>query len=575
MPAKTISHCQGKGSIPHNNREFTFKNVDPERTSDNIIYIQQPLDEAYEECFGEALARYNEKQTRADRCIDDYYTYLFNRAPKTSVATSANKQKSFYETLVQIGTMYDSGVGSSDGEIAARCLDEYMKGFKERNPNLYVFNAVLHLDEATPHLHIDYIPIGHYKRGMDTQNGIAQALREMGYGGGKDAINRWRIAERKVLENICRDYGVDVSEPKKSRGYSLTPDEYKEQLAIEKDSLIAEVYDDVAAEKDELLARVRADVEVEKEKLAKLAREFEDKTAEKLKLDDDIKRANTDIKSIKAIKESLIDSKNSLIVEVEKLEKEIAPIRELRKLKTTTEEIVLPEPQGLGKNKTVRLTPENAAILKKQANSYIANHAEIVSIRQRNIAAKKREDAVSDREKTSTNREHTITDKENALKQQEIIISRHKKEVDMLYDRQAGINEVLEHTERERDGLRKLLAEEIEKGKSLEVITATSQAHSKDLTERLRGAYESLASVIKAVGMLKYDNNDGYGIPNLTSKQAKLIDGLADYGAKWANAEGYTDLVEDIQKYIGISKGIQNIIEPPERRRERGMELGL
>ena len=48
-----------------------------------------------------------------------------------------------------------------------------MEGFRNRNPNFYVFNAVLHMDEATPHLHIDYIPVGHYKRGQDTQNGIA------------------------------------------------------------------------------------------------------------------------------------------------------------------------------------------------------------------------------------------------------------------------------------------------------------------------------------------------------------------------------------------------------------------
>ena len=253
MP-KRISHCQGKGSLTHNNREFHFKNVDPERTPDNITYVKQSLGEAYEYCFGEAVRRYNEKQSRADRRIDNYYAYLFGKAPQTSVATSANKQKSFYETLVQIGTMGDSGVGTADGELAARCLDEYIrgskesgteievggleiKGFSERNPNFYVFNAVLHMDEATPHLHIDYIPIGHYKRGMDTQNGIAQALKEMGYGGGKDAISRWRVAERKILEDICRKNGVDIAEPKKARGYSLAPDDYKVQVDEEKAGL--------------------------------------------------------------------------------------------------------------------------------------------------------------------------------------------------------------------------------------------------------------------------------------------------------------------------------------------------
>ena len=94
--------------------------------------------------------------------------------------------------------------------------------------NFFVFNAVLHVDEATPHLHIDYIPIGHYKRGVDTQNGLAQALKEMGYGEGEKAISRWRVAEYNTLTEICHKHGIEISEPKKGRGYSYTVDEYKQ-----------------------------------------------------------------------------------------------------------------------------------------------------------------------------------------------------------------------------------------------------------------------------------------------------------------------------------------------------------
>ena len=81
---------------------------------------------------------------------------------------------------MQVGRMEDSGVGTEDFQLVAEYLKEYMTGFQERNPNFYVFNAVLHMDEQTPHLHIDYIPVGHYQRGQDTQNGIAQALKENG-----------------------------------------------------------------------------------------------------------------------------------------------------------------------------------------------------------------------------------------------------------------------------------------------------------------------------------------------------------------------------------------------------------
>ena len=131
-----------------------------------------------------------------------------------------------------------------------------MNGFQERNPNFRVFNAVLHLDEATPHLHIDYIPVGHYKQGVDTQNGIAQALKEMGYGTGKDAISRWRESERAVLDGICKAHDIEIAAPEKSRG-SLTVEAYKEYVKVKEqvDEKKAEVarLDEKAENADRLL----------------------------------------------------------------------------------------------------------------------------------------------------------------------------------------------------------------------------------------------------------------------------------------------------------------------------------
>ncbi len=142
--------------------------------------------------------------------------------------------------------MEDSGFGTEDFQLVADCLKEYMNGFQARNPNFHVFNAVLHMDEATPHLHIDYIPIGHYRRGMDTQNGIAQALKEMGYGEGKQAIARWREKEVEVLNKICRQHGIEPLPPEKARG-TLEVAEYKEQrrkaeqLAVENEKSQSEL----------------------------------------------------------------------------------------------------------------------------------------------------------------------------------------------------------------------------------------------------------------------------------------------------------------------------------------------
>lgn len=147
--------------------------------------------------------------------------------------------------------MEDSGIGTADFEVVADCLKEYMEGFQKRNPNFYVFNVVLHMDEATPHLHIDYIPVGHYKRGQDVQNGIAQALKEMGYGGGKQAIARWRAAEVEVLNNICREHGIEPLAPEKSRG-TLEVEEYKAQRrrADELETQNDEVETELAEKKD-------------------------------------------------------------------------------------------------------------------------------------------------------------------------------------------------------------------------------------------------------------------------------------------------------------------------------------
>lgn len=104
MCQKTISMCQGKGSLSHNNRAFAAKNIDSSRTADNITFVHQNLRDAYDILFSDAVERYNARQKRNDRRIPDYFHHLFSREPSASVITGTNKQKSFYDDLVQIGT---------------------------------------------------------------------------------------------------------------------------------------------------------------------------------------------------------------------------------------------------------------------------------------------------------------------------------------------------------------------------------------------------------------------------------------------------------------------------------------
>ena len=212
MAAKTISFPKGRGHLTHNNRDFICNNVVPERTAWNRIYIQEPLKDAYEKCFGQALRDYNAAQKRKDRQKDDYLKEIEN---------SGNKEKTFYENIVQIGKKTDTPVTDENGALteeakaAIEVLDRYAKTFQERNPNLYLFNCVMHLDEATPHLHIDYIPVAHgYKNGMKTRNSLTKAFQQMGFA---KAVSRkqnetvaWQEREREYLTELCREQGIEI-----------------------------------------------------------------------------------------------------------------------------------------------------------------------------------------------------------------------------------------------------------------------------------------------------------------------------------------------------------------------------
>lgn len=223
---RTISVVKGKGSVAHNNRDFIAENVIEERIEDDITYKKESLEDAYEHLFGDAIREYNERQKRADRKIDGVKGYM------DKLKTSKNGEKLFYENVIQVGNMHDCKVGSPEGEKAKQILDEYMRGFQERNPNLYVFNAVMHLDEQTPHLHIDYIPIAHgYKQGLQARNSLDKALGEQGIEGKsnkyENRTNKWQENEKNHIAEIMHEYGFERAEEKGIKAPKLSVGAYK------------------------------------------------------------------------------------------------------------------------------------------------------------------------------------------------------------------------------------------------------------------------------------------------------------------------------------------------------------
>mgnify|MGYP003241099799 CR=1 FL=1 len=200
---RTISFMTGKGSVNHNSRKFHAKNTDPERSCLNVEYCNENVKDVYHELFDEALARYNEKQTRSDRRIDDYYEKI----------RSGKQEKPFHEIILQIGDKDNMGAKTENGQLAAKVLDKYMRDFQRRNPTLRVFSAYLHMDEATPHLHIDFVPYTTgSKRGLDTRVSLKQALSALGFKGGtrrETERNQWVAYEKEQLAAVMLEHGIE------------------------------------------------------------------------------------------------------------------------------------------------------------------------------------------------------------------------------------------------------------------------------------------------------------------------------------------------------------------------------
>ena len=200
---RTISFMTGKGSVNHNSRKFHAKNTDPERSCLNVEYCNENVKDVYHELFDEALARYNEKQTRSDRRIDDYYEKI----------RFGKQEKPFHEIILQIGDKDNMGAKTENGQLAAKVLDKYMWDFQRRNPTLRVFSAYLHMDEATPHLHIDFVPYTTgSKRGLDTRVSLKQALSALGFKGGarrETELNQWVAYEKEQLAAVMLEHGIE------------------------------------------------------------------------------------------------------------------------------------------------------------------------------------------------------------------------------------------------------------------------------------------------------------------------------------------------------------------------------
>ena len=119
---RTISFMTGAGSTKHNERAFIAENVDKDRVQNNIEYCNEKIQDVYQNLFGEALEKYNAKQTRNDRRIENYYEKI----------RTGKQENPFEEVIVQVGDKDTMGAMTENGQLAKQILDEYMKSFAER-----------------------------------------------------------------------------------------------------------------------------------------------------------------------------------------------------------------------------------------------------------------------------------------------------------------------------------------------------------------------------------------------------------------------------------------------------------
>ncbi len=259
-----MSGCFGRGDLNHNNRSIITENVNKGRIKDDIVICQRSLKQLYHEQFDESLAEFNARQTRRDRKITNYQEHIRH----------SRQEKEFYEVLFQVGNRDDTGLDSDMCREADEVLAEYAKTFQKRNPNLILFNAVVHMDESTPHLHLDFVPVSDEarKNGMRVRNSLTGALRQQGLSG--KGISRtitidWLEREKEYIGQLMLEHGIEWVKLGTHKEH-LSVKEYK----LEQRQKEIEAADEILAQKQQEISSAAGQLETVHTKLAEQSRQL-------------------------------------------------------------------------------------------------------------------------------------------------------------------------------------------------------------------------------------------------------------------------------------------------------------
>ncbi len=214
---------------------------------------------------------------------------------------------------------------SEEGQLAKEILVDFMQDFQERNPNLYVFSAHLHMDEETPHVHIDFVPfIRNSKRGLDTRVSLKGALAEQGFRGGTRGDtewNQWIESEKQELALVMEQYGVRWKQLG-THNKHLSVLNYEKQ---EREKELWELQQTITSSREDLL-----DIYDRQDE----ARERIERTRErKERLEDEIDELFAASEELHSDTEALKETRNQLLSDNKELEKQQKKLqRELDKM---------------------------------------------------------------------------------------------------------------------------------------------------------------------------------------------------------------------------------------------------
>ena len=230
MGYKAMCHCRPIIQRLHNKRDpkivSSEKHIDLSRPHETILDCGT-LEKCYKQIFDEAVKKYNAKQKRKDRRIENYLETILNdkRQGKHKNLKADGSRKPAYEMIIQLGNRDNR----PDDEKASRVLKDFCNFLIKKYPNIVPIGIYLHNDEfsideethlkvySPVHIHFDYVYVAHLgkslKTGMDLQCSMSGALAEMGFitaKGKGTAQQQFEESVRHDLQDFAEERGIKI-----------------------------------------------------------------------------------------------------------------------------------------------------------------------------------------------------------------------------------------------------------------------------------------------------------------------------------------------------------------------------